>query len=614
MTAIFITILNMSITASIIALAVMLVRIPLRKSPKVFSYALWGVVLFRLVFPFSFESIFGLMPTNTNTIPQDIIFPSNPAIQNGGQLANVPIGETLNTAASAVVSENAGIPVQLIFEIAGYVWLLGFVALLVYAAVGYVNVKRRVYFATLVQDNIYESDKIKTPFVLGFINPKIYFPVSIDPNKHGYILKHEQVHVKRRDYLIKPFAYIVFALHWFNPIMWIAYFLMSKDMEMSCDEAVLRQTSEDIRREYSTALLNLSVERISILSPVAFAFGESNVKERVRNVLSFKKPAKWITVVSVVALAVFLVGFASNSTTFAIDTPTSFSGGGFAELPNFTVHSDTAVGRNFTAEEAAEIGMSALSRYFSNFRFDWGNWDNAEVFMMFTERAYWADDSGIFQAIPVWSGIAGWQGAIEHDTDSAPFRFTINAETGELMSVSFVPRSDYTERMLSTFADRLREALGTHSDIPVVHSNRWHIEPEHENMIIEFALQSFFGAQALEVAEYLNNGYAFNVTANIGSLSDPIVTATTQIVYPSGESVIVGVFVSEEESFRDFTIIFPNAPIVNIQWDYDTEQSPEEYTEIEWEYITDHSPVVEMEIHDEYITEESPLRTELMNP
>ena len=219
MTAIFITILNLSITASIIALAVMLVRIPLRKSPKIFSYALWGVVLFRLVFPFSFESIFGLLPTTTSTIPQNIIFPSNPAVQTSGQLANVPIGETLNTAAPAVVSENAGIPVQLIFEIAGYVWLLGFVALLVYAAVGYANVKRRVYFATLLRDNIYESDKIKTPFVLGFINPKIYFPVSIDPSKHGYILKHEQIHIKRRDYLIKPFAYILFALHWFNPIM-----------------------------------------------------------------------------------------------------------------------------------------------------------------------------------------------------------------------------------------------------------------------------------------------------------------------------------------------------------------------------------------------------------
>jgi len=278
MTTMFITILNMSITASVVALAVMLARVPLKRAPKIFSYVLWSVVLFRLVFPFSIESVFSLMPASQST----------------------------NATVSAPNS------VGVFFEVAGYIWLIGFIALLAYALIGYISLKRRVYFATLVRDNIFESDRINTPFVLGFISPKIYFPVTIDPSQHDYILKHEQIHIKRRDYLVKPFAYVVFAMHWFNPLMWISYFLMSKDMEMSCDEAVLREANEDIRNDYMTSLLSLSTKRVSLLNPIAFAFGESNVKERVVNVLFFKKPAKWIVAVSVLAVAFFLVGFASD--------------------------------------------------------------------------------------------------------------------------------------------------------------------------------------------------------------------------------------------------------------------------------------------------------------
>jgi beta-lactamase regulating signal transducer with metallopeptidase domain len=308
MTAIFITILNMSITASVVALAVMLARVPLRKAPTIFSYVLWGVVLFRLVIPFSIESIFSLMPTTANVIPQDIAVSQNPVIHTGVPFIDLAVSNALPVAAI----ESSINPFHVVLEVAGYVWLLGFVALMLYAAIGYMNLKRRVYFAILVRDNIFESDRIKTPFVLGLIHPKIYFPVAVNPEQHDYILKHEQTHIKRRDYIIKPFAFAVLALHWFNPVIWISYFLMSKDMEMSCDEAVLRKTNEDIRADYSTSLLSLSVEKVSLLNPIAFAFGESNVKERVANVLNFKKTTKWISVVSFIAVAVFLVGFTSN--------------------------------------------------------------------------------------------------------------------------------------------------------------------------------------------------------------------------------------------------------------------------------------------------------------
>ena len=311
MTAMFITVLNMSITASIAALAVMLARVPLKKAPKIFSYVLWAVVLFRLVAPFSIESVFSLMPaTSSEVIPRDIIYAPTPAIRTDIPSFDIPINISASNALPPVEAAHIVNPVHAAIGIAAYAWLIGFAALMLYAAAGYVRLKRRVRYATLVRDNIFETDKIQTPFVLGFARPKIYFPLTIDPRKQDYILKHEQTHIKRRDYLIKPLAFAALALHWFNPIVWIAYVLMSRDMEMSCDEAVLRKNDDDIRGLYSASLLNLAVKRTALLSPIAF--GESNVNERVLNVLSFKRPKAWVRAVSAVAVSLFLVGFASD--------------------------------------------------------------------------------------------------------------------------------------------------------------------------------------------------------------------------------------------------------------------------------------------------------------
>jgi beta-lactamase regulating signal transducer with metallopeptidase domain len=331
MTSVFITILNMSIAASAVALAVMLVRIPLRKSPKVFSYALWGVVLFRLVFPFSIDAAFSLMPTASNAIPLDIIYSQTPAIQTGILLVDAPINSAINTVVASAnlvaidPDRNAGVnqgdyapantatggnPIQMALRIAGYIWLAGATIMLIYAVVGYIRLKRRVYYATLIRDNVYESDSIKTPFVLGFLSPKIYMPLGIEQQQYDYILKHEQTHIKRLDYLTKPLAFVVLSLHWFNPVIWVAYILMSKDMEMSCDEAVLKKTDADIRKDYSSSLLDRSIRKADLITPLAF--GESNVKSRIKNVLVFKKPSTWLTIVSFMIVIVFLFTFASN--------------------------------------------------------------------------------------------------------------------------------------------------------------------------------------------------------------------------------------------------------------------------------------------------------------
>jgi len=314
MTAIFIIILNMSITASVVALVAMLVRIPLKKAPKIFSYALWGVVLFRLVCPFSIESNFSLMPTSSNTIPQDIIYSETPAIQTGVQLLDIPINAAINNVFPLVISENNSNTnptnntnsINIILQISGYVWLFGFFVLMLCAAIGYIRLKRRVYYATLVRDNIFETDKIKTPFVLGFIRPKIYMPLGIELSQHDYILKHEQTHIRRRDYLIKPFAFVALALHWFNPIMWLTYFFMAKDMEMSCDESVLEKANGDIRGDYSYSLFNLSVKRSNLISPLAFS--ESNIKSRIKNVLNFKKHSRLIMTLAATLVIAVLIG------------------------------------------------------------------------------------------------------------------------------------------------------------------------------------------------------------------------------------------------------------------------------------------------------------------
>ena len=201
-------------------------------------------------------------------------------------------------------------PMVIALEAGAIIWMLGIAVLLAYGVISYFRLKRRLATATLVNNNIYEADGIKTPFVLGLIKPRIYIPINLPGNELGYIIKHEETHIRRYDYIIKPIAFITLVMHWFNPLIWIAYFLMVKDMEMSCDESVMKQFSEDIRASYSNSLLSLSVKQSGLLSPLAF--GESNVKSRIKNVLNYKKPAFWAIVVAIVAVAAVIVSLMAN--------------------------------------------------------------------------------------------------------------------------------------------------------------------------------------------------------------------------------------------------------------------------------------------------------------
>ena len=316
MSNIFITILNMSVTASFAAVFVIFARLLLKKAPKIFSYALWAVVLFRMLYPFSFESVLSILPAKPEPIPQDIVTQVNPRIDSGIIFIDNAVNNILPAPASVISTDGVAHavdsvnPLQILAVVSAYVWLFVIFILFSYAVISYIKTKRRIFIATLIRDNIFETDRIKSPFVLGFSKPRIYLPVGIGEAEADYIIKHEQTHIRRGDHIIKLLAFIGLALHWFNPLMWASYFLMTKDMELSCDESVIKRSSEDIRSGYSATLLSLSVKQSGLPNPLAF--GESNVKSRIKNVLSFKKPVFWISVVSVILVFSLTVALAGN--------------------------------------------------------------------------------------------------------------------------------------------------------------------------------------------------------------------------------------------------------------------------------------------------------------
>jgi beta-lactamase regulating signal transducer with metallopeptidase domain len=300
MSNLFFIVLKMSVTASYTVLAVLIVRLLLSRAPKKFSYAIWVVVLFRLLLPSSFESTVSFV--HPQALPLAAVALPESTIHNTVRLASAPISETAGSVENNALNSAA--------DIYAAAWLLGMAALIAYSIFSYLRLKKRLSTATLLSGNTYESDRIQTPFVLGLIAPRIYVPLRVGLQERDYILRHEQVHIRRLDYLIKPVAFLALSVHWFNPLIWLSYILMVRDMEMSCDESVMKGSSEDIRVNYSTSLLSLSARQSGLLSPLAF--GESNVKARIRNVLNFRKPTFWVSVLSVLVVIFAAVGLTAN--------------------------------------------------------------------------------------------------------------------------------------------------------------------------------------------------------------------------------------------------------------------------------------------------------------
>ena len=304
---IFLQILNMSFTASFVIILVLIARQLLKRSPKILSYALWGVVLFRLICPFSFESMFSLLPAKTNPISQDIVYAPIPTIDTG-----IPaINHTVNQLLPAATPDASVNPLQIWVFIGSAVWLMGIAVLLIYSIFSLVKLQKRLKNAAHEKDNIYLAEHLDTPFVMGIIRPKIYLPASLTEGEKRYILLHEQMHIRRFDHVVKIISFFTLCLHWFNPLVWIAFFISGKDMEMSCDEAVIKQLGSDVKKEYSSSLLTLATGK-RIIGGSPLAFGEGDTKGRIKNVLNYKKYAFGVVALSLIIVVVLGIALATN--------------------------------------------------------------------------------------------------------------------------------------------------------------------------------------------------------------------------------------------------------------------------------------------------------------
>lgn len=315
----FLSVLNMSLTASYVIAVITLARFFLKKAPKTISYALWSTAGFRLVFPISFESVFSLIPFKSDPVPPDIAVQAIPRIDSGITIVDDTVSRVL-PAAMPAVSVN---PMQTIVAAGIAVWLIGIATMLIYSVVSIALLKRQLRGAAPSARNIYEVGNLKTPFVLGFIHPKIYIPSGLSPEEKSYIIRHEQTHIKRFDHIVKLTAFLILCLHWFNPLVWLAFVLMSADMEMSCDERVIKDMGGEIKKAYSASLLSLATGR-SIINSSPLAFGEGNIRGRIKNVLNFKKPATWVITASILLVAALCIGLSANKADYSDSDITNF--------------------------------------------------------------------------------------------------------------------------------------------------------------------------------------------------------------------------------------------------------------------------------------------------
>ncbi len=298
---IFFQVLDMSYTAGFVILLILLARVALRKAPKIFSYALWSAALFRLICPWSFESALSLLAVGGGAAER--LRPFSP--QNLA-LSSVP-GSTVMAPPAVPIAPAASLP----GNVFALLWLIGIAVLLIYNTAALFRLKKQLKGALRDTQNIYLSQRVSTPFVIGIIRPKIYLPQSLSGSEKEYILLHERTHIRRLDHVIKLASFIVLCIHWFNPLVWLAFLLSGKDMEMSCDEAVIHKLGGNMKKDYSSTLLALSTGR-RIVGGTPLAFGEGDAKGRIHNVLHYQRPAFWAAAIGLAAVIALCFGLAAN--------------------------------------------------------------------------------------------------------------------------------------------------------------------------------------------------------------------------------------------------------------------------------------------------------------
>lgn len=314
-------ILNMSITASWLILAVMLIRFIFSKAPKWIRGVMWAMVGIRLIIPFSLESALSLIPS-AETIPQEIIR-TDPSDNIGaaeilGYIGNNPVSYDLGIQDGSICFNEICAPdcdtvnpLLLILTVASVLWIIGLATMLIYTVISTFMLKSKISTAVLLRDNIYQSEAVDSPFIFGIIKPKIYIPYGLSEDTLQYVEAHENAHLKRFDHITKLLGFLVLCVHWFNPLVWLAYNLFCKDIELACDEKVIREMETEKRKEYACAILDCGISRRRIAA-CPLAFGETSIKERIKNALSYKKPMLWVIIVAVIACIAVAIGFMTN--------------------------------------------------------------------------------------------------------------------------------------------------------------------------------------------------------------------------------------------------------------------------------------------------------------
>ena len=306
---VFLKLVNLSISASWLILAVLVLRVVLKKAPKWVMPLLWGVVALRLVCPFSIESVLSLIPS-AETIPSEIVTETREPVLYEQATLDIVTNPTLPPAAEVTVGVSRQ-QAQVDFNIYSVLWLAGMAALLVHALVSAGKLKKKLATAILLRDNIYESEFVDSPFVFGVVKPNIYLPMHMDEGTAAHVIAHERAHLARRDHWWKVLGYLVLALHWFNPLVWVAYILFCRDIELACDERVVKGLDGAARADYSQALLSCAAPGRAVAA-CPLAFGEGNIKTRVKSALHYKKPAFWVAAAAVLAVVIMAVCFLTN--------------------------------------------------------------------------------------------------------------------------------------------------------------------------------------------------------------------------------------------------------------------------------------------------------------
>ena len=309
MNELFLKIINMSISASWLILAVLILRLVLKKAPKWVNVLLWGIVAVRLICPFSFESALSLIPS-AETFPEKIISGPSFDVQTG----ITPIDNRINDYLGDRYFEGVTVPANNgnnVMAILTIVWIIGILLLATYTIISYQRLNRKVDTAVHYKDNIFQSENVSSPFVLGIINPRIYLPFSMNEQNLEHVVAHEQAHIRRKDHWWKPLGFLLLTIYWFNPLMWLAYVLLCRDIELACDEKVIKELGNEQRADYTQALVACSVNR-RMIAACPLAFGEVGVKERVKSVMNYKKPAFWVIIIAVNVCVGVAICFLTN--------------------------------------------------------------------------------------------------------------------------------------------------------------------------------------------------------------------------------------------------------------------------------------------------------------